>query len=952
MKTLITLTLTAAEGGDNGVKIPADGIAIFDPKNGQVNADGDLVSGDRVKATVANGVLLDAEGNDGVWLEPGQYWASVSSATSRVTKYVEVPESDEPILLTSLFELEAVPAWRLTEGVVDEVKQARDEAVAAAENAGADPEHIAQVVNEVLVSGEIELPPGPQGPQGEPGPAGKDGTDGSPGEQGPEGARGPQGPPGRDGIDGADGEPGAPGKDGERGPQGLQGLPGADGAEGPRGPKGEDGAPGAPGADGNDGASAYQVAVAAGFAGTEAEWLDSLVGEEGPRGPAGADGADGEQGPEGPEGPRGPQGIQGEPGVDGSDGADGKSAYQIAVDEGFVGDEAAFLDSLVGPKGDPGDVGSIPLATTESDGLMSASDKKKLDDDTPSNVANTIVARNSSGTTRVQHLYLDGTDPRPDQAVRRDYVDQAVIAGNVAVSPDAPDVVDGRIWINSETGKKYLGVDRGSGPIVNMATNPRFKSVTTNLGTAAMSDTPTFKAVTLNLTYQTVEDESSPAYEKWVNRKVQIANFITSQSPDLMAMQENQITPTGSSIQEVKALIDSKYQILELAGSNNGAFINTDTFELEQLITENIEINKVFIDGGLTRNMTVAVLRHKASDQRLLYGITHFNQATTGLGPQSRLEAARVCGDYLNKLAASFPDSPAILLSGDFNSTTSIYDLMSERGLEASRNKATTTAYTDQGSYHGYNVNGNSSANWIDEHYTNSILEVQDSRLYLKFASGSSFPLSTDFLSDHHPVVAIMKFHYSRNVSLNYSNSAVTTGGNASVYYSTSWADGDDQGSACIKPDGSSTASAFYPGGQSNGMRRLKWEAGKTYTVSVTARLTEAMPSPPRSSRCIAIGCEQNGGSTNFSFAVSNRIPNQAGVARLSVTFTLPADTTDAHIRLLDGSAVTPMWVDKLLVEEGSVGHDYFDGDTLGCYWEGVPHGSPSVYPGPSWVEI
>lgn len=363
MKTLITLTLTAAEGGDNGVKIPSDGIAVFDPKNGQVNSDGDLIDGDRVRASIVGGVLLDANGSEGVWLEPGQYWVTALSAMTRVTRYVEVPASTTPILLTSLFELEAVPGWRLTEAVVAEVEQARDEAVAAAENAGADPERIAQVVNEVILSGEIDLPPGPQGPQGEPGPAGKDGADGSPGEQGPEGARGPQGlpgpegpqgPPGRDGIDGADGEPGAPGKDGERGPQGLQGLPGADGAEGPRGPAGEDGAPGAPGVDGDDGASAYQVAVNAGFVGSEAEWLDSLVGKEGPRGPAGADGA---QGPEGPEGPRGPQGIQGEPGADGSDGADGKSAYQIALDEGFVGTEAEFLDSLVGPEGPRGEQG-------------------------------------------------------------------------------------------------------------------------------------------------------------------------------------------------------------------------------------------------------------------------------------------------------------------------------------------------------------------------------------------------------------------------------------------------------------------------------------------------------------------------------------------------------------------------------------------------------------------
>ena len=38
----------------------------------------------------------------------------------------------------------------------------------------------------------------------------------------------------------------------------------------------------------------------------------------------------------------------------GSVGADGASAYEVAVAEGFVGDEAAWLASLVGPQGPPG----------------------------------------------------------------------------------------------------------------------------------------------------------------------------------------------------------------------------------------------------------------------------------------------------------------------------------------------------------------------------------------------------------------------------------------------------------------------------------------------------------------------------------------------------------------------------------------------------------------------
>lgn len=42
---------------------------------------------------------------------------------------------------------------------------------------------------------------------------------------------------------------------------------------------------------------------------------------------------------------------------DGADGQDGKSAYEIAVEHGFVGDEQAWLDSLKGAQGEPGEPG-------------------------------------------------------------------------------------------------------------------------------------------------------------------------------------------------------------------------------------------------------------------------------------------------------------------------------------------------------------------------------------------------------------------------------------------------------------------------------------------------------------------------------------------------------------------------------------------------------------------
>lgn len=45
------------------------------------------------------------------------------------------------------------------------------------------------------------------------------------------------------------------------------------------------------------------------------------------------------------------KGQKGDPGKDGKDGTDGKSAYQIAIDNGYIGTEIEWLDSLKGKDG-------------------------------------------------------------------------------------------------------------------------------------------------------------------------------------------------------------------------------------------------------------------------------------------------------------------------------------------------------------------------------------------------------------------------------------------------------------------------------------------------------------------------------------------------------------------------------------------------------------------------
>ena len=185
------------------------------------------------------------------------------------------------------------------------------------------------------------------------------------------------------------GPPGETGTQGESGPAGADStVPGPPGEDGIDGVDGIDGIDGNHGNDGDDGDSAYAIAVIMGFVGTEDDWLDSLVGQtgsQGIQGETGETGSQGIQGIQGIQGETGSQGIQGETGETGSQGiqgiqgiqgetgsqgiqgeigetgeqgiqgiqgpADGDSAYTVAVQNGFVGDVNAWLESLIGADG-------------------------------------------------------------------------------------------------------------------------------------------------------------------------------------------------------------------------------------------------------------------------------------------------------------------------------------------------------------------------------------------------------------------------------------------------------------------------------------------------------------------------------------------------------------------------------------------------------------------------
>jgi hypothetical protein len=146
----------------------------------------------------------------------------------------------------------------------------------------------------------------------------------------------------------------------------------------------------------------------------------------------------------------GPQGI---PGIDGKDGKDGeqgdqglngKSAYQIALDEGFVGTEQEWLDSLkLGPD-NPINTANLPLAF---DGINPFENLKEL----ALPAVDNLDFQSDANTWYLESI-VDLTIKVTNLQTKVNRIEKYVTFSVDA--PENPD--DGNIWIESTTIKLYI----------------------------------------------------------------------------------------------------------------------------------------------------------------------------------------------------------------------------------------------------------------------------------------------------------------------------------------------------------------------------------------------------------------------------------------------------------------------------------------------------------------
>jgi hypothetical protein len=187
--------------------------------------------------------------------------------------------------------------------------------------------------------------------------------------------KGARGQRGRQGIQGERGIQGEKGETGERGEIGPRGIPGVKGLDGRNGRDGQDGK------DGEDAAEVEKISIQS----TDKDMyfvfqfsdgtvlrtnkvdLPSIIhtyyaiggSGGGNGGGAGKDGKSAyeiavENGFEGTE----EEWLESLVGPQGEPGQEGKSAYEVAVENGFEGTEEEWLESLIGPQGEPGQDGN------------------------------------------------------------------------------------------------------------------------------------------------------------------------------------------------------------------------------------------------------------------------------------------------------------------------------------------------------------------------------------------------------------------------------------------------------------------------------------------------------------------------------------------------------------------------------------------------------------------
>lgn len=266
-------------------------------------------------------------------------------------------------------------------------------------------------------------------------------------------------------------------------------------------------------------------------------------------------------------------------------------------------------------------------------------------------------------------------------------------------------------------------------------------------GCSKQSDSETLKVMTLNLRYDNPRD----SINAWPNRADFVCDFLNSEKPDLLGMQEvlvNQYDYLDSVLVGYSSIGVGRSDGAK-GGEMNPVFFRNDRFELIRTrtfwLSETPEIaGSQSWGAGLPRIVTWAELSDKNTHQHFYFFNTHFAHDSDS----ARIMSSKLLLEKVDSISASFP----FVITGDFNM------LISSRGYEiltgpfesvpllndtyaVSHKRPVGPAYTFNG------FSDSTSAGRIDYIFVRNGMEVLEHRTFIKKLHGV-------FISDHWPVMA------------------------------------------------------------------------------------------------------------------------------------------------------------------------------------------------------
>lgn len=166
------------------------------------------------------------------------------------------------------------------------------------------------------------------------------------------------------------------------------------------------------------------------------------------------------------------------------------------------------------------------------------------------------------------------------------------------------------------------------------------------------------------------------------------------------------------------------------------------------------------------------------------------------------------------------------------------------------------------------------------------------------------------------PLGPIVRTNMIPNPEFTVGTTGYAAGAGAVISRTTAW---DPTGALRIEVSGTPTGDSFASIGGDAGGLRLGMVAGKTYTISADINTPNPLTAPLHERARRIVLHHKTAAAPGYTTEMSSPGP-ASGEARLSLTFTLPEGTTDAFIRLYNGSAVNAqaLFWDNILMVEGA----------------------------------